>query len=173
MRVIAIVALALSLIQYGTGDEISADGQGLELRYELIDLKNPDLEELTTELLVHVEIVNRGTKNVVIPTKGVGPLTLWNGQTASIVFQPMVPTKTRDGLRIVRSMVDLAPVELRPTEVAVLHCELRIPRNAIIASVEYELSPAFAERYEFWSGKLAAEISRTTEAEQTDEREPE
>ena len=173
MRLIAIVALALLLVQSGTADEIAADGHGLELRYDLIDLKNPDVKQATTEFQVQVEVVNRGPKNVVIPTKRLGPLTFWNGQTAFVLFQPLIPTKTRDGFRIVTPMSELAPVELRPNEAAVLHCDLKVNKNMSIGGVDYELTPAFAERYGFWSGKLSARARPTPKAEQTDEREPE
>jgi hypothetical protein len=173
MRLVTMIALVFPLAQIIAAAQIVAGESGLELRYELIDSKNPGWEERTTEVHVHVEIVNRGAKNVVIPTKGVGPLTFWNGQTAFILFQPLVPTKTRDGFRIVTPMADLAPVELRPNEAAVLHCDLKINKNTIIGGVDYELSPTFAERYGFWSGKLSARARTTTEAEQTDERAPE
>jgi hypothetical protein len=171
MRTVAMIALVLPLVQNGAAAQIVAGESGLELRYELIDLEDPRLGQPKEEFQVHVEIVNRGTKDVVIPTKGVGPITSWLGQAAYISFQPLV-IKTRDGLPIAKSMADLAPVELRSGEVAVLHCDIRIPKNTIMASLKYELSRAFADRYGFWSGKLAAQIRRTPEAEQTDERAP-
>jgi len=132
-------------------------------------MEDPRLGDPKKQFRVYIEVINRGSKPVVIPTKGIGPTTTWNGSIGVFMFRPF-DRRTRDGLRIVSSMTDLAPVELRSGEVAALDGG-RIPKNAAICAIEYEVSPEFAKRYGFWSGKITAQIRQKQASGQQERQE--